>query len=55
MIEASELDWQIMVMLIRRSAREPNTRAAIPGTPAIPLPSTDTSAWSEMALMALTG
>ena len=35
--------------------RASNVRAAIPGTPSIPLPVTVTSAWPEIAESALTG
>ena len=51
----SELDWLIMVTEICRWARQAKTRAATPGTPAMPLPSMETTDWPGTALMALTG
>src|SRR5262249_30312812 len=54
-IDDSELDWLIIVTLIFSSARARNTRAAIPGTPDMPLPSTETRHCPRIAVTALTG
>ena len=43
-IDDSELDWLIIVTLMPRRASARKTRAATPGTPAMPRPSTDTRA-----------
>ena len=52
---ASLDDWLIMVTECPAWANVANVRAATPGTPIMPLPSTASSAWRSIAVSALTG
>ena len=54
-IECSELACEMRETEIWRSCRAWKVRAAIPGTPSMPLPVTVTRAWPPAAVSALTG
>ncbi len=54
-IECSEDAWEMSDTEIRRAWSEAKVRAAMPGTPSIPLPVTVTSACPPAAVSALTG
>ena len=54
-IECSEEAWEMSETEICRSCSAWKVRAAMPGTPSMPLPVTVTSAWPPAAVSALTG
>ena len=54
-IECSDEAWEISETEIRLACRAAKVRAAMPGTPSMPLPVTVTSAWPAGADSALTG
>ena len=54
-IELSDEAWKIVETESRSDSTAENVRAAIPCTPAMPLPATVTIAWPRTMASALTG
>ena len=54
-MECSEDAWELSDTEIRSRWSAANVRAAMPGTPSMPLPVTVTRAWPRMAERAFTG